>query len=121
MTEYVVRSPPSRPRLEARWDDPAWVAAYPCAQPAFGWRLDEEGGRWTLRATVLKAGGCRDPKWGVRPFLAVLPERVDGVCEVACDRPVQPLVTERFALVPAWGEAAGDAVTVTFRGARAQR
>jgi zinc protease len=120
----------SRDALGLLWDrdtvafygDPAWVAAYPCSAPVFGWRLEEAGGLWTLRVTTLKAGGQRDPKWGARPFLAVLPERVDEVCEVACDRPVKPLVTERFALVPMDGaEAEGATATVTFRGRSAAR
>ena len=66
---------------------------------------------------MLKEGGVRDPKWGARPFLALLPERVSGVCDVACDHPVSPAVTDRFVLVPMDGaDAKGATVTVTFRG-----
>ena len=106
----------------AFYGDPAWVAGYPCTAPVFRYRLEEEAGRWTLRVTVLKEGGLRDPKWGVRPFMALLPERVAEVSDVACDRPVKPVVTERFILVPMDGEdAKGATVTVKFKGKNVQR
>ncbi len=100
----------------AFYGDPAWVASYPCSDPAFGYRLEEDGDVWTLRVSVLRQGGTRDPKWGSRPFLALFPERVAEIREVRCDRPLLPVVTDRFVLVPSEGaEAAGDRVTVTFR------
>jgi zinc protease len=101
----------------AFYGDPAWVAAYACTAPAFGYRLEENGGVWTLRVTVLKEGGSRDPKWGVRPFLALLPERVTGIREVTCDQQAAPVVTDRFVLVPMDGaQAKGATATVTFKG-----
>ena len=101
----------------AFYGDPAWAACYPCAAPAFQYRLEEDAGLWTLRVTVLKEGGVSDPKWGARPFLALLPERVSGVRAVSCDRPVVPVVTDRFVLVPLDGVAGkGATLKVTFRG-----
>lgn len=106
----------------AFYGDPAWVARSACASPDFAYRLEEEAGCWTLRVTVRKTAGLRDPKWGVRPFMTLLPERVGDVSDVACDRPVSPVVTDRFVLVPMDGaEAKGAIVTVRFRGNSVQR
>jgi len=101
----------------AFYGDPAWTAAYPCESPVFGYRLEEEGGLWTLHVTVFREGGVRDPKWGVRPFAVVLPERVPAVREVTCDGLEAAVVTDRFALVPMPKDVRqGATVTVTFRG-----
>jgi zinc protease len=100
----------------AFYGDPAWEARYPCTAPEVGYRLEEEGGAWTLFVTVLKEGGTCDPKWGSRPFVLLLPERVTEIRDVACDRPVSPVVTDRFALVPLAGVSArGEKITVTFK------
>ena len=99
----------------AFYGDPAWAASYPCRTPTVGYRLEETDGAWTLRVTVLRAGGWSDPKWGVRPFLALLPERVTDIREVTCDGPEKPVVTDRFVLVPLPGERrSGETLKVTF-------
>ena len=106
----------------AFYGDPAWVASYPCRAPVFGYRLEESDGVWTLRVTVQKDGAGSDPKWGHRPFAALLPERLTDVCDVAGDGGDQPVVTERFVLVPMKGtEPRGATATVTFRAKSVRR
>ncbi len=100
----------------AFYGDPAWVAHYPEAPPAITYRLEEEGGAWTLCITVLKEGGYSDPKWGWRPLMVLLPERVTDIRDVSCDRPATPVITDCFALVPLpRGSMRGEKVTVTFK------
>jgi len=106
----------------AFYGDPAWVASYPCREPTFGYRLEESDGAWTLRVTVLKPGGGADPKWGTRPFLALLPERLTDIRDVVGEGADQPVVTERFVLVPlARQESEGATATVTFKAKSVHR
>mgnify|MGYP000874290769 CR=1 FL=1 len=100
----------------AFYGDPAWVARYSFVAPSAAYSLEEQDGEWTLRVTVLRDGAGRDPKWGSRPFMILFPERLAEIREVRCDRPVAPVVTDRFALVPLAGATGGGAaVTVRFR------
>jgi len=99
----------------AFYGDPAWVARYPPRASSASFRLEEEGGLWTLVVTDLKEGARGDPKWGARPLMIVFPERLSEIRNVACDAPLPPVVTDRFMLVPLSDTGApGKQVRVTF-------
>jgi hypothetical protein len=108
-----------RDLLGALWDrdcvafygDPGWEARMPPERPAWTWRLEAARGeyRFTLRA-------LKDGKWGNRPVMVFLPERLSHVSGVKHKLTRAPTVTDDFVLVPIQGEfAAGEEHVVSFR------
>lgn len=99
------------------YGDPGWSASYPCTSPDFSYRVKESGGVWRVSITVERDGGTSDPKWGVRPFMALWPERLSDVKDIKCesDRSIVPVVTPRFMLLPLSGkERIGEQLEVSF-------
>ncbi|MHC4201468.1 MAG: hypothetical protein ACYSU0_15870, partial [Planctomycetota bacterium] len=114
-----------RDLLGALWDrdcvalygDPGWEARMPPSPPAWTYRLEERDGRYTFTVRTLKAG-----KWGNRPVMAFLPQRLSGVSDVTCTAPARPVVTDSFILLPLEGGFKDkEKHVVTFRAKRAAR
>lgn len=113
----------ARDELGLLWDrdavafygDPAWTARYPAEGSAAEVALTRQGERWTLTATVRRAGVWEDPKWGGRPLAVLLPVRLRDIANVACEPAGAALVTDRFALLPVAGRRkTGARYTLTF-------
>jgi len=97
----------SRDLLGSLWDrdcvafygDPAWEARRLPSPPAWTWRLEEAGGGYRFILRTLKRG-----KWGNRPVMVFLPERISNVSDMTHDMPKPPVITDDFVLLPLEGK-----------------
>jgi len=95
----------------AFYGDPAWEVRFPPHAGAWQYSLTEKDGVHTLkvRATL-------DGRWGGRPLMILLPEKVRNI-KVLRGEEFKPVITDNFILLPLQGarRKKGQEILIEFR------